>query len=1053
MVKLSPQLTMLIVTIIVVIGLTVYRYMTSVSEGFYPVTAERIALGESAKRRYNDFADTQQPDRVNAINNGVPGDTQLQALLRTPSYEGDKSQSHMAAPNYDDEFKYKASPELTDLLSKVSKCESITSWDCSAFDDPEFQSYCGICTKDGKTRKGKDHIGGLYISPEAVRQGEAEAARTGKPYVYTPSVGVCKGEFIRTRPHCNIQKDRYDCSVAQSFDEQTVKDKCALCLNAPNSNTFVYINDRHDKSGGYGLKNTKQILFPVNLRLCLAQTAGAELIIRDENNVVVATANSKQGFLNGSDTALFTLQNCYEGKKFTVRIRQPQYKNYVWTAADTARITGMTTPTVAKLVSAKYGPNLNDYTKDDERAKDVTAYIKSAFGMNDCSKYEVKASNDALGGDPTPGIAKQLRLIYSNNGTDFAYAYAREGATTKAVGGSSFNTLCPTPVSQADAEETVCQTGTTGTPTNRAYVRGDIKKYYGATPPEPGAVQKVVLYSQCNYGGKATELPIGEYPFQVLMATGYINDTLQSVKVPPGLKITMWEHEIGGGREVTLTESNPCLNSINYMNTVSSCRVLGGAPPGRCVEPLPKIVQGMVGMWESFNGRVKRNLPLNRTVTKINGLAVSAAGPPVLGTIKGSKYLKNKARSTIVDLPDYLFWFWSADFEAPECEFTIEVPATLRDPSVVDDMTICPSGPLIQTKEAATKLQASPCEVLVDGKPQGPGTYTTGCVRSLFLASGCTAEGTGMPTTSAKALLITKDQLTGTQRDIDDIISHMNEIHTIARTRRNVDGTQANFEDYSAAAESCLGKIILDPCDSPAKLTGPHTTECLDYLFRNAGNGNENVGSTYDGVTNRSSGSNRTKATPIMYCQRNGTMSPIGSDGKPNLTAIQTANSKGGLAAVKAFYKQIHTDANFNTDRNIQKTNLLKCYGVAVNPPSPPKEASNTGSRQNPNLLPNIGGPSWEQGVVNSALIPANISANSTYTVGKTSPITIKTRDRGRYLDNDTYFLGDIVVFYSDATSSNNRYLNLSWTDTRGPAYAGSYMSSPDADTNVWKQL
>jgi hypothetical protein len=190
-----------------------------------------------------------------------------------------------------------------------------------------------------------------------------------------------------------------------------------------------------------------------------------------------------------------------------------------------------------------------------------------------------------------------------------------------------------------------------------------------------------------------------------------------------------------------------------------------------------------------------------------------------------------------------------------------------------------------------------------------------------------------------------------------------------------------------------------------------------------------------------------------MYCQRNGTMSPIGADGKPNLTAIQTANSKGGLGAIKAFYKQIHTDANFNTDRNIQKVNLLKCYGVSVNPPPPPAEVSNTGSRQNPNLLPNIGGPSWEQGVVNSSLLPANIAANNTYTVGKTSPITIRTRDRGRYLHNDTYFLGDIVVFDSDATSTENRYLNLSWTDNRGAAYGGSYMSSPDGDTNVWKQL
>ena len=84
---------------------------------------------------------------------------------------------------------------------------------------------------------------------------------------------------------------------------------------------------------------------------------------------------------------------------------------------------------------------------------------------------------------------------------------------------------------------------------------------------------KVIFYSQCNYGGRATELAEGEYPFNKLLATGYQNDTLQSVKVPQGMAVTMWEHDINGGREVTLDSDTPCLSSIGYMNTVSSCRI------------------------------------------------------------------------------------------------------------------------------------------------------------------------------------------------------------------------------------------------------------------------------------------------------------------------------------------------------------------------------------------------------------------------------------------------------------------------------------------------
>jgi len=89
-----------------------------------------------------------------------------------------------------------------------------------------------------------------------------------------------------------------------------------------------------------------------------------------------------------------------------------------------------------------------------------------------------------------------------------------------------------------------------------------------------GGGEKVIFYSQCNYKGKATELDAGTYPFQKLMSTGYQNDTLQSVYVPKGSTVILWEHDIGQGRELKLTSSNPCLEGLNYMNTVSSCRVL-----------------------------------------------------------------------------------------------------------------------------------------------------------------------------------------------------------------------------------------------------------------------------------------------------------------------------------------------------------------------------------------------------------------------------------------------------------------------------------------------
>jgi len=98
--------------------------------------------------------------------------------------------------------------------------------------------------------------------------------------------------------------------------------------------------------------------------------------------------------------------------------------------------------------------------------------------------------------------------------------------------------------------------------------------YYKKDPNYKYQTGKVTFYSAPNFSGRATELDIGDYPFGKLMATGYVNDSLQSVKVPPGLAVIMWEHNIGQGREVRLTSDNANLSSIGYANTVSTCRVI-----------------------------------------------------------------------------------------------------------------------------------------------------------------------------------------------------------------------------------------------------------------------------------------------------------------------------------------------------------------------------------------------------------------------------------------------------------------------------------------------
>lgn len=96
-----------------------------------------------------------------------------------------------------------------------------------------------------------------------------------------------------------------------------------------------------------------------------------------------------------------------------------------------------------------------------------------------------------------------------------------------------------------------------------------------------GGSNKVVFYSRCGYQGKATELSEGDYPFNRLIATGYQNDTLQAVRIPKGYTVILYEHDIGGGRELKLTADTPCLEGLNYMNTTSSCRILPPSSGGQ----------------------------------------------------------------------------------------------------------------------------------------------------------------------------------------------------------------------------------------------------------------------------------------------------------------------------------------------------------------------------------------------------------------------------------------------------------------------------------------
>lgn len=78
--------------------------------------------------------------------------------------------------------------------------------------------------------------------------------------------------------------------------------------------------------------------------------------------------------------------------------------------------------------------------------------------------------------------------------------------------------------------------------------------------------QNVYLYAECNYGGQIYDLGVGRYyAYQMRIP----NDRLSSMKVPRGMRITIYEHDNFQGRSNTYVDNSPCLDA-SWRNMASS---------------------------------------------------------------------------------------------------------------------------------------------------------------------------------------------------------------------------------------------------------------------------------------------------------------------------------------------------------------------------------------------------------------------------------------------------------------------------------------------------
>ena len=81
------------------------------------------------------------------------------------------------------------------------------------------------------------------------------------------------------------------------------------------------------------------------------------------------------------------------------------------------------------------------------------------------------------------------------------------------------------------------------------------------------------VYKDCNYGGQAVTLPVGNYTLSNLQAKGILDNDISSLKVQNGYEIVLYANDNFSGSSVTSTSDDTCLVDNNFNDTATSLRV------------------------------------------------------------------------------------------------------------------------------------------------------------------------------------------------------------------------------------------------------------------------------------------------------------------------------------------------------------------------------------------------------------------------------------------------------------------------------------------------
>lgn len=248
---------------------------------------------------------------------------------------------------------------------------------------------------------------------------------------------------------------------------------------------------------------------------------------------------------------------------------------------------------------------------------------------------------------------------------------------------------------------------------------------------------------------------------------------------------------------------------------------------------------------------------------------------------------------------------------------TFQMPATLVDPIFSDDMADCPTGPLVLTETGAALMGSHSC--FGAGGAFNPSQY---CMQELFQAAGGTQQGTDWPNSDTKAAAL------AVNGSLDDTMAALNSRADIALYGRDAAGNPVDYPTLVDASMRMTGRSPHNPCDTPNAATGPHTADCLDYLWRTAG------------TTQYDSANLDANQIPYGFCAAAGTSAPLNADGSPNVTTMGAANAQGSVTAVRQYYQNIYNQAsNTSLSFSDQQAAVAACYNAQINvPPASPSE-------------------------------------------------------------------------------------------------------------------